>query len=244
MRFNKVLIGLVPALAVSVTVACTKRPQSTAENKDRVGEMDSGKPTTSTDTTPSTSTPPPSVSESAKSTASNVGEAAKEAATKAGETASSAGQTATDAAKSAATAAGTAATSAANAAKDAVTPGTMPSDTTKPMDTTGTAGTTTPSPTDSTATTTPQSATTQPAGTSMSGAGHKISMASLTSNEVKELQTALKSHGAKIAVDGIVGPHTRAALKKFQTQNNLSGVGTLSADTLDKLGLSDIKQAH
>jgi peptidoglycan hydrolase-like protein with peptidoglycan-binding domain len=51
-----------------------------------------------------------------------------------------------------------------------------------------------------------------------------------------ELQTRLNQLGYKVGtVDGVIGPRTTEALKKFQSDNSLSVTGTLDAQTILKL---------
>ncbi len=55
---------------------------------------------------------------------------------------------------------------------------------------------------------------------------------------VREVQAALKDRGYDPGqVDGIMGPLTRDALRKFQEANGLAVDGQLSDETLDKLGV-------
>lgn len=48
---------------------------------------------------------------------------------------------------------------------------------------------------------------------------------------VKSAQAALNKAGASLAVDGIMGPKTRAALKSFQQANGLKATGRLDKAT-------------
>jgi peptidoglycan hydrolase-like protein with peptidoglycan-binding domain len=51
-----------------------------------------------------------------------------------------------------------------------------------------------------------------------------------------ELQERLSGLGYKLGdVDGVNGPRTIAALKKFQSDNNLPVTGTIDADTIRRL---------
>jgi peptidoglycan hydrolase-like protein with peptidoglycan-binding domain len=51
-----------------------------------------------------------------------------------------------------------------------------------------------------------------------------------------ELQERLNQLGYKVGtVDGVIGPRTTEALRKFQSDNNLSATGTLDAQTIKKL---------
>ena len=51
-----------------------------------------------------------------------------------------------------------------------------------------------------------------------------------------ELQERLNQLGYKLGtVDGVLGPRTVEALKKFQSDNNLSATGTLDVQTIKKL---------
>lgn len=53
----------------------------------------------------------------------------------------------------------------------------------------------------------------------------------------KSVQTALNNQGANLKVDGMLGGKTRAALKKFQSDNGLPATGEPDAATLAKLGV-------
>ena len=57
------------------------------------------------------------------------------------------------------------------------------------------------------------------------------------SDSVKALQTALNKNGASLKVDGMMGPGTRAALKKYQTANGLKATGRDDSATRAKLGV-------
>ncbi|HQH29006.1 MAG TPA: peptidoglycan-binding domain-containing protein [Oligoflexia bacterium] len=52
-----------------------------------------------------------------------------------------------------------------------------------------------------------------------------------------QLQQALNKNGAALKVDGIFGPQTRSALRRFQHNNNLRITGKADAPTRAKLGL-------
>ncbi|MCA1595601.1 MAG: peptidoglycan-binding protein, partial [Chloroflexi bacterium] len=59
---------------------------------------------------------------------------------------------------------------------------------------------------------------------------------------IQEVQQALKDKGIDPgSVDGVNGPATRAAIKKFQTQQNLTADGRLGPKTLDALGVKQAK---
>lgn len=59
---------------------------------------------------------------------------------------------------------------------------------------------------------------------------------------IREAQQALKDKGFDPgSVDGVNGPTTRAAIKKFQAQNNLTADGRLGPKTLDALGVKEAK---
>jgi peptidoglycan hydrolase-like protein with peptidoglycan-binding domain len=57
------------------------------------------------------------------------------------------------------------------------------------------------------------------------------------SEHVKAVQDALIKDGAKIKADGIMGKHTRSALRAFQKQNGLTVTGKADQETLKKLGV-------
>ncbi len=61
-------------------------------------------------------------------------------------------------------------------------------------------------------------------------------------SRMQEVQQALKDKGFDPgAVDGVNGPATRTAIKKFQAQNNLTADGRLGPKTLDALGVKQAK---
>jgi lysozyme family protein len=59
---------------------------------------------------------------------------------------------------------------------------------------------------------------------------------------IREVQQTLKDKGLYPgSVDGVNGTTTRAAIKKFQAQNNLTADGRLGPKTLDALGVKQAK---
>ncbi len=56
-------------------------------------------------------------------------------------------------------------------------------------------------------------------------------------NHAAAVQTALNSHGAKLDVDGRMGPKTVAALKAFQKQHKLKVTGKVDHATARALGV-------
>ncbi|MGH8663288.1 MAG: peptidoglycan-binding domain-containing protein [Burkholderiales bacterium] len=74
-------------------------------------------------------------------------------------------------------------------------------------------------------------------GSSMSGSDHGTA-SSTDSQTVRQVQQALADKGHNPGpIDGVMGPQTRAALQKYQRQNNLSGASGLDKQTLDSLGV-------
>jgi peptidoglycan hydrolase-like protein with peptidoglycan-binding domain len=62
-------------------------------------------------------------------------------------------------------------------------------------------------------------------------------MAADRSDTVRKTQQALKDKGYYAGhVDGIMGPQTRAALRKYQTEKHLAGAGQLTRETAEHLG--------
>ena len=53
----------------------------------------------------------------------------------------------------------------------------------------------------------------------------------------RSVQRALREEGYRIAVDGRIGPQTRAALRDFQSVHGLAPTGRVNRPTLTKLGL-------
>ena len=73
------------------------------------------------------------------------------------------------------------------------------------------------------------------AGSTTSSTG---SAATPSSDEVRQVQQHLKDKGAEVgAVDGVMGPKTRAALKSFQQQQGLTASGEIDSSTLTALGV-------
>jgi hypothetical protein len=54
---------------------------------------------------------------------------------------------------------------------------------------------------------------------------------------VTGVQRALNQRGAKLAIDGALGPNTVQALRRFQDDNALPVTGRLDRQTLERLGL-------
>lgn len=58
------------------------------------------------------------------------------------------------------------------------------------------------------------------------------------SEVVKKVQAALYVRGLYHGViDGLIGPETKAAISRFQKENNLTITGTVTSETLDALGV-------
>src|SRR5690348_12534875 len=57
----------------------------------------------------------------------------------------------------------------------------------------------------------------------------------MSRRRVEEIQTALNKDGAGLAVDGIYGPKTRAAIENFQKKNDLKVTGHADRATMHKL---------
>jgi len=72
------------------------------------------------------------------------------------------------------------------------------------------------------------------ASTMMENTG-KASM--MSSQQVKSVQEELNDHGYKLAVDGVMGKHTRSAIRDFQQRNQIMVTGQLDEATLAKLSL-------
>lgn len=54
---------------------------------------------------------------------------------------------------------------------------------------------------------------------------------------VTNLQTALNKNGANVKVDGMMGPQTRSALRRYQQSNSLKATGSADSATRAKLGV-------
>jgi peptidoglycan hydrolase-like protein with peptidoglycan-binding domain len=60
----------------------------------------------------------------------------------------------------------------------------------------------------------------------------------LSKDQITELQQALKDKGNDaVKVDGIWGPETQAALKKFQNEHNIQASGQIDQQTQSALGV-------
>jgi peptidoglycan hydrolase-like protein with peptidoglycan-binding domain len=56
--------------------------------------------------------------------------------------------------------------------------------------------------------------------------------------EVRGVQNALKAKGYDLTVDGILGKHTRAALRRYQKAEGLKATGQIDKATLRSLNIS------
>ncbi len=79
----------------------------------------------------------------------------------------------------------------------------------------------------------PQPSRPQPAPASTQQPAPAVNVEGMT---IFEMQERLNELGYKLGtVDGVSGPRTVEALKKFQSDNKLSPTGTIDADTIKKL---------
>jgi peptidoglycan hydrolase-like protein with peptidoglycan-binding domain len=75
-----------------------------------------------------------------------------------------------------------------------------------------------------------------PAGEAMASSEVKAAKA-VPSDVAKAVQEALNKEGYKLRVDGLMGKHTRTALKRYQKKNGLKVTGKADKATLAKLGV-------
>ncbi len=60
----------------------------------------------------------------------------------------------------------------------------------------------------------------------------------MSTDRVKQIQSALDQKGQHVAVDGHWGKQTASAIRKFQKQNGLKATGRADPQTMQKLGVS------
>jgi peptidoglycan hydrolase-like protein with peptidoglycan-binding domain len=78
----------------------------------------------------------------------------------------------------------------------------------------------------------------QPAPAGKASASSEVKAAKAVPNDVvKAVQEALKKEGYKLKVDGLMGKHTRTALKRYQKKNGLKVTGKPDEATLAKLNV-------
>ncbi len=65
----------------------------------------------------------------------------------------------------------------------------------------------------------------------------KKSVTLVPDEKTKAVQEALNKQGFKLKVDGLMGGHTKAVLKKYQKKQGLTVTGIPDKATLDKLGI-------
>ncbi|MGE3975268.1 MAG: peptidoglycan-binding protein [Bdellovibrionales bacterium] len=65
----------------------------------------------------------------------------------------------------------------------------------------------------------------------------------VTSSQIMDVQEALNSRGHSLTVDGKFGPQTKAALRDFQSQNNLTDSGMIDSETLSALQITDATES-
>ncbi len=75
------------------------------------------------------------------------------------------------------------------------------------------------------------------ASKNMASAPTKAADQHMSTHRVEEIQAALQGKGEQVAVDGIWGPKTTAALKDFQKKNGLSTSGRFDHKTAQKLSI-------
>lgn len=76
---------------------------------------------------------------------------------------------------------------------------------------------------------------TGPAATPPAGLGKRNLKVGATGADVRELQTRLNGHGARVKVDGEYGPDTRDAVRAFQKKNRLTVDGIAGPKTVAAL---------
>lgn len=71
------------------------------------------------------------------------------------------------------------------------------------------------------------------------GASQGVAAVTLNADQVRQLQQALNDNGFNAGeVDGVFGPGTRAALRRFQSKAGLQPTGRIDQQTLALVGMS------
>src|SRR3546814_13892366 len=78
----------------------------------------------------------------------------------------------------------------------------------------------------------------QSSGTEKPSGQMKKSQSARSSQDVQAVQQALKQEGHDLKVDGIMGPQTREALRKYQSEHGLKTTGTPNQETMQQLGVA------
>ena len=66
----------------------------------------------------------------------------------------------------------------------------------------------------------------------------KQSHAEISRDTVRKAQEALKDKGYyQGSINGVLGPNTREALRRYQEKENLNADGSLTRETADRLGI-------
>ena len=89
----------------------------------------------------------------------------------------------------------------------------------------------------STTTTTPASAQSRPAANQAAPMAKFTAKKAMPDQNVTNLQTALNKNGANVKIDGMMGPQTRSALRRYQQNNNLKVRGSADSARRAKLGV-------
>ena len=59
-----------------------------------------------------------------------------------------------------------------------------------------------------------------------------------STEQVRQIQETLKAQGQDPGpIDGVMGARTQAALRSYQSSNNLTATGRADAQTMEKLGV-------
>lgn len=68
--------------------------------------------------------------------------------------------------------------------------------------------------------------------------GTDMTAGTFDQNTIRNVQQQLRDQGYDVQVDGIMGPGTQNALRRYQTDNDLQATGNLNQETIDALGVS------
>ena len=79
-------------------------------------------------------------------------------------------------------------------------------------------------------------------GNDMGSGMSQENMPNMSKQEVMQIQDALNQSGDHLAVDGIMGPRTEAALRKYQESHGLQATGKPDPQTLQQLGIGQAPQ--